>query len=405
MFGKLHLTPQQYTYQILKSRHSIVDASPFLEDAGLPPMPDDPFKQRFGFQDVVGHEDGLWGEYTEWVAERDSDLAAILPDWGMGPWEGWKRIEPQAENSLKSVGPTMTPPELHPSWFVGETAADYFTAHHNEGPCFLHVSFVDPHPPFNPPAEIAAEYDPDQMPMPDYSDTGDLEWPESLRERWYRFDGVTPELARTAIAYYYATIDMIDRAVGELVDAVEAAGEMKNTLFVFIADHGEFLGSYGLWMKGSFHYDCLIRVPCFVSWQGKLPAGQRVDGLSESIDIMPTVLDLAGLPIGPQIQGRDLSAGLRGEEAIGRPWAFTESYLALWGPFVNCFTVETDMAKLNYYPTDHLGHLFDLEQDPDERHNVFEDPGRRGLRDEMMATLVECLHGQRDPLPRITTQY
>lgn len=404
MFGKLHLTPQQYTFEHFKSIKPMTDAGPFLEAAGLPTRHDDPAKQHYGFQDVVGHEDMLWGEYIEWMERRDPALAAVLPRRGMGPWEGWDR-EFADSKVLSDVGTTVIPAKWHPSMFIGESAAEWFGRHCAEQPCFMEVSFVDPHHPWDPPAEVAAHYRPEDMPMPKYGDAGDIVWPPSLAERAPDTREVPPEQTRRIIAYYYVMIEMIDRGVGRVVEAVEAAGQMDNTLFVFCADHGEFLGDYGLFRKGAHHYDCLIRVPCFLSRPGGFEGGRRIDGLIEEIDLAPTILSQLGLPIDPGMQGRDLSPGLRGEGDVGRRWTFTESYLAWWGPFVDCWTLRTKTAKLNYYPPDRVGHLFDLAADPDERHNVFDDPAHRALRDEMMANLIECLHSQKDPLPVMLSQF
>jgi len=405
MFGKLHLTPQQYTYDTLKSDRSICDAGPFLKAAGLPPMPGDPMKKNYGFQHVTGHEDLLWGEYREWLGARDSALASMLPERGVSKWDGWK-IYPEANGALGCVGPTIIPPALHPSTFIAESAVDYFTANHKDSPCFMHVSFVDPHHPFDPPEEVLEAYDAGAIPLPKYRDTGDLVWPDSIQERRADYSTVTDSLTQKTIACYYAMIDMIDRSVGKVIDAVEGAGEMDNTIFLFMADHGEFLGDYGLFRKGAFHYDCLLRVPCFISWRGSsITPGRRIGGLCQEIDIAPTLLSLLGLPITAGIQGIDMSNPLLNDGNIGRPWIYTESYLAHWGPFVDCWTFRTESAKLNYYPKDRMGHLFDLASDPDERKDLYSLPSRRKLRDDMMEGLLDAVHGQADPVPRMITQF
>lgn len=81
LFGKLHLTPQQYTFKDLKTSHAICDAQPFLEAACIPKLVDDPMKRNFGFQTVVSHEDTLNGDYVQWLSKRDSELAASMPLW------------------------------------------------------------------------------------------------------------------------------------------------------------------------------------------------------------------------------------------------------------------------------------------------------------------------------------
>jgi len=108
------------------------------------------------------------------------------------------------------------------------------------------------------------------------------------------------------------------------------------------------------------------------------------------------------------MQGRDLSGPLAAGENDGHDgheWTYTEMYTALWGPSVACWTVRTRTAKLNFYPEDRVGHLFDLSADPDERVDLWGSQSHRGLRDAMMANLVEELSRQADPLPRVLSQY
>jgi arylsulfatase len=405
MFGKLHLTPQQYTLEALKSDSSVTDATPFTKDAGIPAIPDDPVKRNYGFQHVTGHEDALWGEYREWLARRDPDLAALLPDIGMSSWEGWNTY-PDFPEVLGDVGPTCLRAEVHPSMFIGTSAAQFFTENHRKSPCFMHVSFVDPHHPWDPPAEVLKKYDWNNMPLPAYSDTEGITWPKSMEEKRPDFGKVSPEQTRKTVACYYAMIDMVDQSVGKLVDAVETAGEMDSTIFMFIADHGEFLGSYGLFRKGAHHYDCLIRVPAFITWTGGgIAPGQRQSGLVEEIDLLPTLLGLLRTESDSGIQGIDMSQALLDGGKVGRPWVYCESYFAPSGPYVDCWTLRTENAKLNFYPRDRLGHLFDLKSDPDERVDLFHSEEHRELRDEMTANLLECIHSQTDPIPRMISQY
>jgi len=412
MFGKLHLTPQQYTTDVLKSDKPISDAAPFWEATGMPtPLPEDPVKRNYGFQDVMGFEDQLWGEYVPWLAEQAPDIVQRLPlaDWQAGRLSGRECCLPlwrqqYRDTGLDEVGVTDIPASLHPSAFIANSAIDFFQQHHHEQPCFLHVSFVDPHHPWDPPREVAAHYPPDEMPLPKYAEAR-LTWPRSLAGRTDDFSRVTPEQTRTTIAYYYAMIETFDRAVGELVAAIDEAGELDNTIFLFVADHGELLGDFGLWRKGSYHHDLMIRTPFFLTAPGRLPAGRRVDGLTQSIDIAPTLLDLCGVPIHEGMQGDNLADALRQGAPIGRAWAYTEMYTAAWGPFVTCWTLRTPTAKLNYYPQDRVGHLFDLADDPDELRDVWDSPGHRGLRDEMTGALLQAQHEQTDPLPKVLSQY
>lgn len=403
MFGKLHLTPQQYTANELKQDAPINHPGPFLAPAGLPSFDPQPHQRDYGFNHCVGFEDALWGEYRAWLDQRDPQLGKRCRNGNSRYGELWQSDFP--DTALTDVGLFDVPTELHPSMFIGASACDFFRSHHAQQPCFLHVSFVDPHHPWNPPRDAAARYDIDSLPLPRYRDTGDLPWPPDVLARRYFYPQLSDRHVRTARAYYGAMIDVIDKSVGRLLDTIEAAGEMDRTVFVFMSDHGEFLGDCSLWRKGALHYNHLIRVPSFISYPRAIPGARREPSLLQAIDLMPSLLGLLGLPAPAGVQGQDFSAAWRAGESAGRPHVWTESYRALWGPFIDCLTVRTERWKLNYYPFDRVTQLIDLEQDPDERHSCHDDPACRAVREDLHALLLDELQRQVDPLPRMISQY
>lgn len=269
----------------------------------------------------------------------------------------------------------------------------------------MEVSFVDPHHPWDPPSALAEHYPPEKMPLPRYRDTGEVDWPDRLVQRTPDYSEIDDHATRTVIAYYYAMIEMLDRAVGRLIDTIEACGELDHTVFAFVADHGEYLGDYGLFRKGTYHYDCITRVPAFISYPAQVPGGRRNPGLTQTIDLAPTLLELADQPVSAGMQGDSLADNLRRGEPVSRPWVYTELYDAQWGPFIACWTLRTAKAKLHWFPTDRRGYLFDLENDADERIDRYGDPAYRSLRDEMHELLLSAIQQQIDPLPRVLSQY
>ncbi len=409
MFGKLHVTPQQYTAGQLKSNRPIADWHAFMDDFGLWPIAEDRAKQNYGFQEVVPFEDILWGAYIEdWLPKKDKRLAELFAAEGRMGSSVWRSQAPGT--FLGDAGTRPIPAELHPSMFIAESAVDFFERHHDDAPCYMHVSFVDPHHPFDPPDEVMDTYSLDDVPMPRYNDTGDVRLPPVVANYMERATGpaeeVTEQRVRFTIAAYYAMIEMIDRAVGRVVQAVEDAGEMDNTLFVFVADHGEFIGEYGLWRKPTLHYDTLIRVPCFVSAPGSVDGGRRFDGLAEQVDLPATVLDLLGEELPTGMQGRPLTEVLSGDADTWKDSIFCQSARAEQsGPYCNCATVRTTRGMLSFYPDDNGWVMFDLENDPHERVDVYDDPAHRPLRDELTTLMVNRLLMQRDPLPLKFTQY
>lgn len=101
---------------------------------------------------------------------------------------------------------------------------------------------------------------------------------------------------------YYATISHLDAQVGELMDTLRKKGLLQNTVIIFIADNGYFLGNHGLGNKLTMHEES-VRVPMFVRWDGLPKTGVRCDALVSSVDLMPTILDLAGCEIPSHCQG------------------------------------------------------------------------------------------------------
>jgi arylsulfatase A-like enzyme len=192
--------------------------------------------------------------------------------------------------------------------------------------------------------------------------------------------------------------------VGRLIQAVETAGQMRNRIFVFLSDHGEMLGSYGLWRKGSWHSDCMIRVPGFVCAPGRLGGQRRINGLVQAIDLAPTILGMLGLPVHERMQGMDFSGQLLRDEAIRQRWIYSEMWTTLWGSWVRCWTIRTETAKLDYYPSDRVGHLFDLAADPDERNDLWASPRHRDLRGEMLASLLQHQGDQVGNWPKVFCQ-
>src|ERR1051326_5780571 len=202
LFGKLHLTPQQFAAETLKADRPISDAKPFLEATGYPPIPDDPAKRNYGFQTVVPFEDtvALGGAYRDWLAQRDRDLAARVKHYHQQCWRSEFPVMSRAvkdsnplntADQLTDVGASDIPVALHPSVFLAESATAFFTANHRQSPCLVNLSFVDPHHPFDPPREMAARYKPADMPLPKHANPGNIAWPAALAARMGDYSSVT----------------------------------------------------------------------------------------------------------------------------------------------------------------------------------------------------------------------
>ncbi|MER7787021.1 sulfatase-like hydrolase/transferase [Streptomyces sp. NPDC097640] len=146
---------------------------------------------------------------------------------------------------------------------------------------------------------------------------------EAIR-RAYGLDRVSPPMWREIAAVYHGMVSRLDDHVGRVQAALRDSGAADRTVSVFFADHGEYLGDYGLIEKWPSAMDpCITRDPLIISGGG-LPAGQRHDGMVELVDVLPTVLDLAGVTAPHRHFGRSLLPVLKDPGREHRRYAFTE---------------------------------------------------------------------------------
>jgi arylsulfatase A-like enzyme len=196
------------------------------------------------------------------------------------------------------------------------------------------------------------------------------------------------------VAAYYAQIELIDNQVGRILDALEASGQRDDTIVIFTSDHGEMLGDHGLLWKGCRFYEGAVRVPLILSWSGRFKQGLRSDALVELTDIVPTLLDVLGLPISPHIQGRSLLPILQGEADPGkhREFARCEYHDALDRQFAShANMLRTDRYKLAVYHGQDAGELYDLHEDPHEFNNLWDVPQAQATKLDLMKTLFDAV--------------
>ncbi|MCC6169393.1 MAG: sulfatase-like hydrolase/transferase, partial [Caldilineaceae bacterium] len=203
-------------------------------------------------------------------------------------------------------------------------------------------------------------------------------------------------------------IKLIDDQVGRMLDALEETGQRDNTVVIFMSDHGEMLGDHGLLLKGNRFYEGLVRVPLVWSWPGRFPAGLVSDALVELTDIAPTLLELGGAPESAQagrmpMAGRSLLPILSGQADLHthRDAVRCEYYRALnpdgpgrgEGDFHIHFGTmyRTRTHKLCVYHGHPHGELFDLEADPWEFENLWDDPAHAGVRFDLLKASMDAL--------------
>jgi arylsulfatase A-like enzyme len=200
-------------------------------------------------------------------------------------------------------------------------------------------------------------------------------------------------------------IAMIDDAVGRVLGQLAACGLADNTVVIFTTDHGDFLGDHRLLLKGPAHYESITHVPFIWAEPGKR-AARRTDILAGTLDIAPTILDRANVQPYNGIQGLSLLPVLDNANAtISRDSIVIEDdqQRSLFGlpSGSRLRTLVTQRWRMTIAQDDPYGELYDLQSDPDEMENLFEDSTFRNLRAELMEKLAYRLMelSDRSPLP------
>jgi len=273
--------------------------------------------------------------------------------------------------AFKSMPTSELPAELHIDGYTGKRGVDVLEELiAKDHPFFLTVSFNGPHDPFDPPAPYDTMYDQEKMPIGHYRD-GEL---NCLPERTYRgiidmgiehlnLTAQTDAKKREVAAYYYGNISLIDDCVGRLTDTLKRHGLYEDTIILCTSDHGEYLGDHNNYGKGDFPCESDCRVPLLLKAPGVQGDGNR-DALVSNVDIMPTLLEAAGLPIPATCQGIPLAPLVRGEVEDTRDCVVTYSEA---GP---CYRLRTREWAYVYRSEPGHDQMYYLPDDPYELNNL-----------------------------------
>jgi len=292
----------------------------------------------------------------------------------------------------------------HSAW-ITDRAVDMIHRTPPDKPLFLWVGYVDPHNPFAPPRSYAERYVPEQVDARLKREGEEAAFPSAMRGCRPYYDRFTERDWQTLRALYYGQVEFMDAQIGRLLAAAEERLDMRNTIIVYTADHGEHLGDHGIAGKSCYHYDAGIRVPLLMRWDGRWTANAASDDMLELTDLMPTLLAATGIPAPAPLDGLCFAPLLEG----GRPerrreHVFIESYAGAPedrtpAPLTWARTIRSDRYRVTFYPESGEGELYDLAEDPDEFRNRWSDPACREIRAEHRRMLCDRLILQDFPLP------
>lgn len=333
-------------------------------------------------------------EYQTWLASQDVAYEE----------------EPVAGTEYVTVGP---PAEHHQTtWCADRANAFVERAADSDRPWLYSVNPFDPHHAFVAPEDYLDRYRERlaDIPLPAY-EPGELDdkppWYRKCHEGAYQNPDLFPYTEmderdhRLIRAAYWAMCDLIDDAVGSMLETLERTGQRENTIVVFTSDHGELLGDHGIYLKGPMFYEEALRVPLVVDWPGPVRSDHRTDALVELVDLAPTLLEAAGVDVPRAMQGESFLDVLTGEVDRHRESVYAEAYDAVgWQePSDRSTMIRTDSYKLVRHHGVGTGELYDLRADPRETNDRWDDPAYASVRTDLLLELSDRMAGTTDPRP------
>lgn len=330
-----------------------------------------PQRDRIGFDDVVLMEEGRYefgvvDDYQTWLGEQG--------------YAGQEFMHAMGNNSYLTR-PWHLPEHAHPTNWATQQMMRQIKRKDPTRPAFYYISYQFPHPPLVPLETFLNFYDPQEIDMPENLD----DWQDDstiirlLQEQALPY---SPKEIRRAKRAFYALCTHIDYEIRCLIGTLRESNLLKDTIIVFLSDHGDTLFDHGIVGKRTF-YQGSCNVPLLISgepvaaWRGTV-----TDKLACLEDVMPTLLALCGIECPDTAEGIDLLSQHRemlyGEIGEGR----------------KATRMATDgRHKLIYYPCGNVLQLFDLKSDPKENHNLIEREAYAQIREKLKKYLIGHLHG------------
>ena len=351
-----------------------------------------PQRRLYGFHNMLldesGRRDpGFLSDYHRWF-EQNKDGPYHYRDYSID-WNSWM------------ARPSHLPEHLHPTYWTAEQSIWFLEQRDPTKPFFLWMSFARPHSPYDPPRPYWDQYiDSPDIPEPVIGDWCG-EFDRKIADVNAAFTHRSDREVRRARAGYYGNITFIDHQIGRVLYELRRhqRAVWDNTLILFHSDHGDMMGDHYHWRK-TYAYEGSARVPFLMrfpkAWS--LDRGQVLDQPIEQQDIMPTLLDAAGVSIPESVDGRSLLDLARGDAAGWREFVMgehTESYAWDWNYGMQYVT--DGREKYVWFHAAGKEHFFDLEADPQECHDLAQDPDAQPRIERWRKRLAEVNEQRGDP--------
>ncbi|MCF7941432.1 MAG: sulfatase-like hydrolase/transferase [Spirochaetia bacterium] len=386
--NNLHLDTSFPTYvQVLKEQGYVTGGfGKFHQTPMQQPLPED--FSHLGYDVSVATEDPKLGPWLDWIKQTHPDYyeQALSVSWPMAYCSSYgsegeditgalaaareRYLKPlQDRSSWHHMYRSPLPKELHQTTWITDNGIR-FIKDHSDQPFLCHLSYVDPHDPYDPPVPYDTMFSPQDMKLP--VPMAVRRYKTEILNDVMDFAGFSAlsddeQAVRTLRALYHGSIRFIDDQIGRLVGTLEELGVLEHTVIVFTTDHGDMMGDHGFMTKGVKHYDAGIRCPLVISGKG-IESGKIITELCSSLDIYPTLTDIGRCESIPPVEGASLLP-LAGSSSC----SYGEQDILVQSPYNTEGHVDTLITpegwRLSVYD-DGCMQLFDLRNDPEEQEDL-----------------------------------
>jgi len=345
-----------------------------------------PYKTSYGFQirilgsTYISNDD--YDRFLRQVAPQTGGIRALVGKMGL-TFNFWQ------------AKPWPLPEEWHPTSWIVQQSRKIVRETPKDQPLFLLTSFYAPHPPLFPPRRFFDACLRRPLPKPAHGD-------------WVNWSALSPkgdraghrillegETLRQAQAGYYGLINQIDEAIGPLIEEFKKRSEATGRpwLIVFTSDHGEMLGDHGYFRKCE-PYEGSANIPFLIAGSPELGFQQGLRSYQPVAleDIMPTLLELSGVPI-PKIDGVSLVPLLRGKNMQVRSYLHME-HAPCYSKEQGFHALTDGCFKYIWRPWSGREQLFNLDQDPKEEHDLAQDPAYQDVLRYWRRVMIQELAGR-----------
>ncbi|MGB8455964.1 MAG: sulfatase-like hydrolase/transferase [Anaerocolumna sp.] len=307
-----------------------------------------------------------------------------------------------------------------------------------ETPFFAWVSFAEPHNPYQVPAPYFDMFPPESLPPT----KGTIEHLKSkgtrfcwLRDRWEDVLGDTiEERILRCRSNYHGMLRLIDDQLKRLIEGLQERDLEKNTIIIYVSDHGDFAGEYGLIRKGADLPDILTHIPFIWRGPGIKPQGKQKDSFVSLVDILPTICDIIGAEVPYGCQGKSILPLLKDSGIPDNEFDCAYSESGFFGMYWNdddALTLEAEGASKNMVTFDCLntwtqcgqvrmlrkgdyriqldmmgtGCLYNVTEDSSELTNLWDNPAYEKIKTDMLTGLAAAMLRACDPIPAPHNRY